>query len=86
MFSYNKLCFKGEIMQFNGSIKDLEMIVTSLGRKISSSLDKGNMHQIKMQENETISLYKNNTMQVQGRSKIKEKFENDFSLYNGIPN
>ncbi|CAC9610534.1 hypothetical protein [uncultured Gammaproteobacteria bacterium] len=73
-------------MKFNGSIKDLEMIVTSLGRKFFSSLDKGNMHQIKMQENETISLYKNNTMQVQGRSKIKEKFENDFSLYNGIPN
>jgi predicted nucleotide-binding protein len=72
-------------MKFNGSVKDLEMIVTSLGRKISSSLDKRNMHQIKTLENETINLYKNNTMQVQGKSEIKEKFENDFSLYNGTP-
>jgi len=72
-------------MKFNGSAQDLETIVTALTRNIVSSSDKGNFHQIKTQENETINLYKNGTLQIQGSPSIKQKFESDFNHYNGSP-
>jgi len=72
-------------MKFDGSAQDLETVVTALGRNIASSSDKGNSHQIKTQENETINLFKNGTLQIQGNPTVKQKFENDFNHYNGSP-
>ena len=60
-------------MKFNGSAQDLETIVTALTRDIVSSSDKGDFHQIEAQENETINLYKNGTLQIQGSPDIKQK-------------
>lgn len=52
---------------------------------IKSSEDKGNMHQIKTNEGETINLHQTGTLQIQGNSKLKEKFEEDFNAYSGAP-
>ncbi|WP_275443467.1 MULTISPECIES: hypothetical protein [unclassified Halomonas] len=43
-------------MKFEGSPQDLEIVVTAIGRKIKSSEEKGNMHQIKTTEGETVNL------------------------------
>ena len=72
-------------MKFEGSPQDLETVVSALGRTIKSSSDKGNMHQIKTNEGETINLYRNSTLQVQGNPAIKAKFEEDFNQYSGNP-
>jgi predicted nucleotide-binding protein len=73
-------------MKFNGTPSDLETVVTALGRKITASVDKGNMHQIKTEEKETLNLFPNGTLQVQGSPPLKAKFEEDFAQYNGQPN
>ena len=70
-------------MKFEGSAQDLEIVVSSLGRNIKSSSDKGNMHQIKTNEGETINLFKNGTLQIQGNPAVKSKFEEDYNIYNG---
>ena len=72
-------------MKFEGSPEDLETVVGALGRTIKSSTDKGNMHQIKTQEGETLNLYRTGTLQIQASPEKKAKFENDFSQYNGAP-
>jgi predicted nucleotide-binding protein len=72
-------------MKYTGSIEDLKTIVTGMGRNISSSVDKGNMHQIKTNEGETLNLFPSGTLQVQGSPAIKKKFEDEFDHYNGVP-
>jgi hypothetical protein len=49
-------------MKFTGSSQDLETIISAIGRTITSSSDKDSMYQIKTAENETINLYKTNTV------------------------
>jgi predicted nucleotide-binding protein len=73
-------------MKFTGSIKDLEDVVTDLGRNIFSSANKENMYQIKTKENETINLFANGTVQIQAKPEIKKKFEYDFNQHSGITN
>ncbi|MDN3403431.1 nucleotide-binding protein [Pseudoalteromonas sp. APC 3213] len=70
-------------MKFTGSFQDLETVVGAIGRTVSSSLDKGNMHQIKTTEGETINLYSTGTLQVQASPALKKKFEDDFNQYSG---
>jgi len=70
-------------MKFDGSPEDLETIVAAIGRTVKSSQDKGNMHQIKTDGGETINLYRNGTLQVQGSPAVKTKFEEDFNQYSG---
>ena len=70
-------------MKFEGSPEDLETVVVALGRTIKSSVNKGNMHQIKTSEGETLNLYHTGTLQVQGSPAIKAKFEEDFAQYSG---
>lgn len=72
-------------MKFDGSPQDLETVVCAIGRSIKSSEDKGNMHQIKTNEGETINLYQTGTLQIQGNPKLKAKFEEDFNAYSGTP-
>lgn len=74
---------KGEAMKFTGSSQDLETVVGAIGRTVSSSLEKGNMHQIKTNEGETINLFRTGTLQVQGSPALKKKFEDDFNQYSG---
>ena len=69
-------------MKFTGSSQDLETIVSAIGRTITSSSDKGNMYQIKTDENETSNLHKTGTLQVQASPTIKAKFEEDYNQYN----
>ena len=71
-------------MKFEGSIDDLQTIIKGIGREIISCNDKGNMHQIKTKNNETINLFKNGTLQFQGNPEIKKKIEDDFNNYQGI--
>ncbi|EGR4373098.1 DNA-binding protein [Vibrio cholerae] len=73
-------------MKFEGSPQDLETIVCAIGRSIKSSDDKGNMHQIKTNEGETINLYRTGTLQIQGSPQLRSKFEEDFNSYSGAPN
>jgi predicted nucleotide-binding protein len=73
-------------MKFTGSIQDLKSVIIALGRNISSSVDKENMHQIKTKENETISFFDTGTVQIQAKPEIKKKFEYDFNQYTGINN
>lgn len=70
-------------MKFEGSIDDLQTVVTGMGRNILSCIDKGNMHQIKTKEGETLNLFPNGTLQPQGSPIIKQKFEDDFNHYSG---
>jgi len=56
-----------------------------MGRNVISCVDKGNMHQIKTKEGETLNLFPNGTLQIQGSPAIKQKFELDFDQYNGAP-
>ncbi len=70
-------------MKFAGNSQDLETVVCAIGRTISSSADKVNMHQIKTGEGETINLYGTGTLQVQASPAIKQKFEEDFNQYSG---
>lgn len=70
-------------MKFEGSIGDLQTVVTGMGRNVASCTDKGNMHQIKTKEGETLNLFPNGTLQIQGSPAIKQKFESDFGQYNG---
>jgi predicted nucleotide-binding protein len=70
-------------MKFTGSFQDLEIVVGAIGRTINSSGDKGNMHQLKTNEGETINLYRNGTLQIQASPALKKKFEEDFNQYNG---
>lgn len=70
-------------MKFDGNPEDLETIVAAIGRTINSSTDKGNMHQIKTDAGETINLYRNGTIQVQGNPAVKIKFEEDYNQYSG---
>ncbi|MFI2818795.1 TIR domain-containing protein [Vreelandella piezotolerans] len=72
-------------MKFEGSPQDLEIVVTAIGRKIKSSEEKGNMHQIKTTEGETVNLYRTGTLQVQGNPALRAKFEEDFNQYSGVP-
>lgn len=72
-------------MKYEGPIEDLQTVVTGMGRNITSCVDKGNMHQIKTKEGETLNLFPNGTLQIQGSPAIKQKFEADFSHYNGEP-
>ncbi|MFA7497041.1 TIR domain-containing protein [Acidithiobacillus albertensis] len=72
-------------MKYDGPIEDLQTVVTSMGRNVTSCVDKGNMHQIKTKEGETLNLFPNGTLQVQGSPAIKQKFETDFDQYNGTP-
>lgn len=72
-------------MKYDGSIEDLQTVVTGMGRNVTSCVDKGNMHQIKTKESETLNLFPNGTLQVQGSPAIKQKFETDFDQYNGAP-
>lgn len=72
-------------MKFKGSIQDLETVVQGIGRTIISTTDKGNMHQIKTAEGETLNLFPNGTLQVQGSPQIKANFESDYGQYNGVP-
>ena len=71
-------------MKYEGSIEDLKVVVSSIGRNIKTCVDKGNMHQIKTNEGETFNLFPNGTLQVQGSPTIKQKFEEDFNQYNGL--
>jgi predicted nucleotide-binding protein len=43
------------------------------------------MYQIKTKEGETLNLFPNGTLQVQGSPAIKQEFESDFDHYNGTP-
>lgn len=70
-------------MKFDGSPEDLETVVESIGRTVKSSSDKGNMHQIKTEEGETLNLYRTGTLQVQGSPALKQKFEEDFQNFSG---
>lgn len=70
-------------MKFHGSSQDLETVVRGIGRTITSSADKGNMHQIKTGEGETLNLFPSGTFQVQGNPAVKAAFEADFGQYNG---
>lgn len=70
-------------MKFEGSIDDLQTVVSGMGRNITSCTDKGNMHQIKTKEGETLNLFSNGTLQIQGSPVVKQKFESDFGQYNG---
>ena len=72
-------------MKFDGPIDDLKTIVTGMGRNINSCTDNGKMHQIKTDECETLNLYRNGTLQVQGSPAVKQKFEDDYNKYNGSP-
>lgn len=72
-------------MKYNGPIEDLQTVVTGMGRNITSCVDKGNMHQIKTKEGETLNLFLNGTLQVQGSPAIKQKFETEFDQYTGAP-
>ncbi len=72
-------------MKYDGPIEDLQTVVTGMGRNVTSCVDKGNMHQIKTKEGETLNLFPNGTLQVQGSPTIKQKFETDFDQYNGAP-
>lgn len=71
-------------MKFEGTIEDLQTVVTGMGRNIVSCTDKGNMHQIKTKEGETLNLFSNGTLQPQGNPAIKQKFEEDFNHYSGV--
>lgn len=71
------------MMKFEGNYQDLETVVCGIGRSIKSSENKGNMHQIKTNEGETINLYSTGTLQIQGAPNLKAKFEEDFNLYSG---
>jgi len=71
-------------MKFEGSIEDLQTVVTGMGRNIVSCTDKGNMHQIKTKEGDTLSLFPNGTLQPQGSPAVKQKFEDDFNHYTGV--
>jgi predicted nucleotide-binding protein len=70
-------------MKFEGSSEDLETVVNAIGRNVKTSVDKGNMHQIKTEEGETINLYRTGTLQVQASPLIKRKFEEDYAQYSG---
>jgi len=72
-------------VKFKGSIDDLQTVVTGMGRNIKSCVDKGNLHQIKTNESETINLFSNSTLQIQASPEIKQKFETDYGHYNGSP-
>lgn len=72
-------------MKYEGSIEDLQTIITGMGRSISCCIEKENMHQIKTNEGVTLNLFPNGTLQVQGSPAIKQKFEADFDHYNGVP-
>lgn len=71
-------------MKYEGAIEDLQTVVTGMGRNITSCAGKGNMYQIKTKEGETLNLFPNGTLQVQGSPAIKQKFEADFDHYNGV--
>lgn len=71
-------------MKYDGPIEDLKTVVAGMGRNITSCADKGNMQQIKTKEGETLNLFPNGTLQVQGSPAIKQKFESDFDHYNGV--
>lgn len=71
-------------MKFEGSIDDLQTVVTGMGRSIVSCTDKGSMHQIKTKEGETLNLFRNGTLQPQGSPSVKQKFEEDFNHYSGV--
>ncbi len=70
-------------MKFEGQIEDLKTIVSGMGRNVVSCVDKGNMHQIKTQEGETLNLFPNGTLQIQGSPATKQQFEIDYGQYNG---
>ena len=70
-------------MKFDGTPEDLTTVIESMGRSVKSSTDKGNMHQFKTAEGETVNLYRNGTLQIQGSPKLKAKFEEDFQSYSG---
>jgi predicted nucleotide-binding protein len=72
-------------MKYDGPIEDLQTVITGMGRNVTSCADKGNMHQIKTKEGETLNLFPNGTLQVQGSPAIKQRFETDFDQYNGTP-
>lgn len=72
-------------MKYDGSIEDIKTVVTGMGRNINSCVNKGNMHQIKTKEGETLNFFPNGTLQVQGSPVIKQKFETEFDQYNGVP-
>ena len=72
-------------MKYEGPIEDLQTVVTGMGRNITSCVDKGNMHQIKTKEGETLNLFPSGTLQVQGRPAIKQRFETEFDQYTGAP-
>jgi len=72
-------------MKYEGSIEDLQTVITGMGRNINSCVDKGNMHQIKTKEGETLNLFPNGTLQVQASPAVKQKFETEFDHYNGVP-
>lgn len=71
-------------MKFEGSTEDLKTVIAGMGRHIVSCVDKENMNQIKTKEGETLNLYANGTLQVQGSPVIKRKFEIDYNEYNGV--
>ena len=68
-------------MKFDKSLQDLETIISSLNRTITSTEDKGNMHQIKTSCGAKVNLYNNGTLQFQGSPKIKQSIETDFTNY-----
>lgn len=70
-------------MKFDGTPEDLQTAIESVGRTIMTSGDKGNMHQFKTAEGETLNLFRNGTLQVQGSPRVKAKFEEDFHAYSG---
>ena len=70
-------------MKFEGSPEDLGIVVGALGRTVLSSVDKGNMYQIKTKEGITLNLFGTKTLQVQGSPAMKAKFEEDFAQYSG---
>ena len=72
-------------MKFDKSLQDLQTIISSLNRTITSTEDKGNMHQIKTSCGAKVNLYKNGTLQFQGSPKIKQAIETDYINYNGEP-
>lgn len=71
-------------MKFEGSIEDLQTVVAGMGRNILSCTDKGNMHQIKTKEGETLNLFPNGTLQPQGNPTVKQQFQEDFNHYSGV--
>ncbi|EGQ8682024.1 nucleotide-binding protein [Vibrio vulnificus] len=68
-------------MKFEGCYTDLETVVAGLGRQITSSTNKGSMHQIKTGDGVTLNLFGTGTLQVQGKADLKAKFEQDFDHY-----